>query len=406
MNLRGIVSVGFGLCLAFSASGQPPDYEYQRTLIDAKGPWCRVELPNDIFAKLGPLTSDLRILGETAEGDTVEAAFLLRIMKETGRITNSSLTIRNQSSNDRGYFYTLEMTSPALANTLDLGFGTDDFDWRIRLEGSTNEHEWFTLVDNYRILSIQNPTSPFKFTRVVFPPARYPLYRLLVKTAVDPVLTHVTVSQVIHDDGRYRSYASRITTVEDGKSGRTNLDIKLSQCVPVSRIALHVKDTFDHYRPLEILYLADSFQMNGGWTANYASAASEVINSLERPRFDFSPVLTQRLSLVIVDDHNEPLTVDSVSVSGPVYELIVRIIRPGDYTLYYGSRLTSLPHYDIENFPDRIPSDAPTATLGPEQKAGHLASEPVFTKYWLWGLMILIIAVLGWFTMKMIRQQS
>lgn len=404
MNLKQILSTWLGLSLAFSAPAQPRGYDYQRILLDTKGPWCRVELPNDMFTKLGPQANHLRVLGTTPAGDTVEAAFVLHVLKETGRSSSSALTVRNQSSTTAGYFYTLEMKSPVTVNNLELAFGTDNFDWKIRLEGSTDEREWFTLVDDYRILSIQTPSTNFHFTQVVFPQASYPLFRILVKSPQDPKLTGVTISRVIHDDGVYRNHPARVIPAVKQVKGFTQLDVVLNQRVPVSRVQLYVRDTFDHYRPLEIRYAADSVQINNTWTGRYELASSGMISSLKNPQFDFSPVLTQRLALTIRNDNNEPLTIDSVGIGGPVYQLIIRIIRPADYVLVYGNRMTPLPHYDIENFPDRIPADIPIATLGPELPLGLINSEPILSKVWLWALMTLIIGVLGWFTVKMIRQ--
>src|SRR5690606_40823506 len=65
---------------------------------------------------------------------------------------SSDLTAHNES----GYFFTFEMPAREPINQLYLQFKEKNFDWKIRLEGSHDQQEWFTIADDYRIVSISN----------------------------------------------------------------------------------------------------------------------------------------------------------------------------------------------------------------------------------------------------------
>ena len=68
-------------------------------------------------------------------------------------------------------------------------------------------------------------------------------------------------------------------------------------------------------------------------------------------------------------------------------------------------------NYDIDHFADKVPTDAKPVILGDEIRLGNPSSnnavEPLFkNKAWLWAVMGLIIAVLGWFTLRMMAQKE
>jgi hypothetical protein len=63
--------------------------------------------------------------------------------------------------------------------------------------------------------------------------------------------------------------------------------------------------------------------------------------------------------------------------------------------------------YDINRFADKVPVELTTLNLGDEQlikKREIPLTEPLFkNKTWLWLIMGLIIIVLGWFSIRMMK---
>jgi len=138
-------------------------YSYKRELTGVSGEWHKLILPDEIFRKISQNLNDIRIFGITVSNDTVEAPYLLRLT--TGNISGKEISFNtlNTSHNDKGYYFTFEIPTVEPINQIKLDFKQENFDWRIKLEGSQNQNDWFTISDNYRILSLKNEITDFQF---------------------------------------------------------------------------------------------------------------------------------------------------------------------------------------------------------------------------------------------------
>jgi len=78
--------------------------------------------------------------------------------------------------------------------------------------------------------------------------------------------------------------------------------------------------------------------------------------------------------------------------------------------LTYGNKKARRPNYDIARFTDKIPENLKALTLGPEviiakKKVDEI--QPIFeNKIWLWAIMALVIGLLGWFTLRMMKEEK
>ena len=106
---------------------------------------------------------------------------------------------------------------------------------------------------------------------------------------------------------------------------------------------------------------------------------------------------------------NRPLKIEGVTVKGYEHQLIARFTEPAKYYLVYGNPKANKPNYDISNFTENIPNTISALNLSKEKtidKKEVSKRSPLFeNKLWLWGIMGLIICLLGWFTIKMISKK-
>lgn len=409
MKLKIRISAYSLLFSCLYSYGQIGAYNYKRELKGIAGQWHTITLPNEIFGKTSQNLNDIRIFGITASNDTVEAPYLLRLATE--KISNKQVAFKtlNVSYNDKGYYFTFEIPATKPINQINLDFNQQNFDWRIKLEGSQNLDEWFTIVDDYRIVSIKNNLTDFQFTKLTFPNSKYRFFRLFIDSKENPelIVTSITQNEII--DGTFRNYAVRKFDIkENTQTKQTEINIELQMRVPVSHLKIEVKDTFDYYRPVTIKYLADSFKTEQGWKYNYSTLTSGTLNSIENDEFKFSSTNVQRLKIVIHNQDNSSLTIDTIQVKGYVHELVARFTEKATYFLTYGNKNVAKPHYDIDRFADKIPMTLTAIELGNEQtieKENQQTTDPLFqNKTWLWGIMTVIILLLGWFSVKMIRR--
>lgn len=398
------------LLISSFSFGQIGEYNYKRTLKGISQQWHKIVVPNELFEKTSQELSDLRIYGITESNDTIEAPYLLQLT--TGKSFHKQIGFKtiNTSHNDKGYYITFEIPSKQPINEIKLDFAQNNFDWRISLEGSNDENEWFTILEDYRIMSIKNELTEFKFTKLVFPNSKYAFFRLRINSEEYPQLTTASISQHEFTQGQYRSYPIKsFNTKENKKSKQTEIDIQLQLPVSVDHIKIDVSDTLDYYRPITIKYLADSVKTEKGWKYNYRKLTSGTLNSLEKNMFNFNGTTIQKLQILIDNYDNQPLSINTVEVKGYIHELYARFNnKQASYYLVYGNKRAKAPNYDITRFSENVPEVLTSLDLGDEiiiEKERAPNTAPLFkNKAWLWTIMAVIILLLGWFSLKMIRK--
>ena len=408
MKLR-INAFSFLLLLICSFSyGQIKEYTYKRELKGVSEQWHKIILPNDIFEKIAQDLNDIRIYGITTTNDTIEAPYLLHLKTEKTTQKEVAFKIINTSHNDKGYYYTFEILTSEPINQIKLDFKQKNFDWRVKLEGSQNQNEWFTIADNYRVLSIENKSSSFHYTDVLFPSSKYRYFRLLINSNEKPELTLASISQQETITGTLINYSIKKFEVKENKElKQTEIEVDIDMPVPVCQMKLAIADTFDYYRPITIKYLVDSFKTEQGWKYNYSTLTSGTLNSIEKNEFTCNSTTAQKLKFIISNGDNRPLHFEKLMVTGYVHELVARFTEKASYFLVYGNKAAKKPSYDIDRFADKLPDSISLLELGNEQlieKAAIEQSIPLFkNKAWLWAVMGLIIVVIGGFTIKMMR---
>ncbi len=392
------------LLLTLDTFGQA--YRYKRPLPGARPGWHEIVLPDALYGRIKQDMSDMRILGVTTQGDTVEAPYILRVSRGRNGQEEIAFKTINRVHDSKGYFHTFEKTAGQAINRITVQFNRANFDWRIRLEGSHDQREWFTLAEDYRILSLEKNKTVFRYTDIVFPESDFTYFRLFIPATDDPGLQSAVLSREKREENRFRPY--RVRKLERGKErhARTVLMVELEQPLPVSYLGLDVTDSMDYYRPVTVTYLADSFRTERGWKYRYRRLTSGVLDSRRKVPLVFPTVTAQKLKIIINNDDNPPLHTGAVEVKGYIHTLVARFPQPANYALYYGRAGAKPPVYDIARFTDRIPDTLPPLTPDREQvlfreggEEAALFEDPL----WLWLTLGLLIVLLGGFSLKMMR---
>ncbi len=400
------------LLLSFVTSyGQMKQYHYKRPLKGISKDWHSIILPNPIFSKVSKDLADIRVFGITKNNDTIEAPYILKTSRDTFEKTKIDFKSINNAHNSQGYYYTFEIPSVKKINQLNLDFAVANFDWKLKLEGSQDLKEWFTITDDYRVVSIKNDVINYQFTKLVFPNSKYKYYRLLVKTKKNPKLKIAHLDFNIVKKGKFRTYSVRnISQSVVKKYKQTIVEITLDSLVPISYLKVNIASKIDYYRPFKLEYIHHRFKTEKGWKENYYTATTGILNSVDNNEIHFNTVIAKKLKLTIDNFDNKPLNISSIDCKGRIYTLTVRFDDDANYFLTYGYKKATKPNYDITRFLDKIPTNATSISLGDEisiEKATDTKTEALFTnKIWLWIIMFVIMFLLTWFSLKMIRNKQ
>ena len=417
MKRQTNIITGILLLIFFCSYGQMQEYSYKRELKGVQESWHKIILPETMFGSLLPTgkagsrkLTDIRIYGITKDNDTIEAPYILQKTKDQVSSEEIVFNTINTSYNNAGYFYTFEIPSEASINEIALAFGQQNFDWKVTLEGSQNQQEWFTITDAYRIVSLKNELTDFTFSTLKFPDAKYRYVKLRVDSKEKPDLQKVSISKQSRIEGTLNDYQIKSIHTEENKQARhTEINIELQHAVPVSYLKMNPNASYDYYRPVTIKYVTDSIETEKGWIYTYRTLTSGVLSSVGENEFKATSTILKKLQIHIHNQDNQPLGYGDLQLKGYTHELIARFTEPATYFLTYGNEDAARPTYDIQKFKENIPTALTTLELGSEkkiQKNGDATESPLFeNKLWLWVIMGLLILILGGFSLKMIKQK-
>lgn len=390
------------------ANAQTSFYKFKRQIVGVSSVWHSIKLPDELYKNANLNFEDLRIFGVNGK-DTIEVPYLLKQRADQVNSKEVPFKLLNQSSNSNGYYYTFQSPEINIINQINLSFKQSNFDWKVTLEGSSNNTEWFSILKDYRILSIKNNETDYHFTKVSFPNSKYQYFRIAVKSEIQPELLTAKIFKTDtikgnYDIVKYQSFDLK----NDAINKETVININLKNPAPVSYLSLNAQNSFDFYRSIKIEYATDSFKTDKGIQYNYANLYEGTISSLEKPEFSFSNTIAAKLKITVQNNDNKPLNLSGLELKGNIYELIARFDDPKlDYALYYGNEKAIKPNYEIEKFESKIPANLTAISTGKEEKNpmySIITEKPIFeNKAWLWVLMAGIIALLGWFSFKMLR---
>ena len=397
------------LCVV-SLHAQTNPYQFKRAITGVNTVWHSLQLPDQLYKNAQSGFEDLRIFGINGK-DTVEVPYLLK--QRADQVTTKEIAFKkiNQSANPNGYYFTFQSPEVNTINQINLSFGQSNFDWKVSLEGSNDNQEWFSILNDYRILSINNNDTDYQFTKLTFPDSKYQYFRIAIKSPVQPELTEAKISKTDTLKGTYKAIKYQSYNLKnEANTKETVIDVTLANPVPLSYLKLNAQSDFDFYRTFKIEYATDSFKTDKGMQYNYANLYEGTISSLEKPEFNFDNTIASRLKITIQNNDNKPLRLNGLELKGNIYELIARFDNPEyAYALYYGNDKASAPSYEIEKFESKIPADLTSINIGEEQKNPAYSTiikteKPLFeNKAWLWVLMVVIIVLLGWFSFKMLK---
>jgi len=387
--------------------GQMDSYSKKIELKGIDSVWHNIEIPDHVFQELNSNMNDIRIYGVT-KTDTIEAPYLHKVSKAVYANSEISFNLLNSVYNSNGYFYTYELPEKETINKIKLEIQDLNFNWEITLEGSQHQKQWFNILKDYRILSINNDQTNYSFTTLKLPDTSFRYYRLLIKSAEKPNLSSVKILKKAKKKAVYRDYPVRSFQIKQ-EDKKTIIDVDLNNRVPLNLLKLTVDDDIDYYRSISIQYLVDSIQTEKGFHYNYRPMATRTLSSFEENNFQLPGSLAKKVRIIILNNDNQPLKISNIELKGYVHTLTTRFTEPANYFLVYGKNNAGSPKYDISKTKISLPENISKLNFGYVvniPKTDITTTPSLFeNKWWLWVIIVVVIALLGYFTIGMMKKE-
>lgn len=419
---KWIKKIILGCLIGFSVNGFSQNgYSYKRKIDFHNTPlkWKSVTIPDELYDKTKSDLSDIRIFNFVGK-DTIEVPFVISI-NDFNPNDPIKPKIINQTKTDSGFYFTLENVSQVSnISEIKLQFANENFDWKINLQGSNDQNEWFTILEDYRILAIKNPQTDYRFENLSFKNTKYKYYRIFVKTQDELVLKSAFLNAPIKGIPDLKTHkTTNFSTESDKKDQITIIEFSTKTKLPVYSINIKVDEKGSFYRNFNVEFLVDSIQTEKGWKKQYQHLFSGRLSSSETVliKEDFPPltlnnqIVAQSYRITIENQDNAPLNIQSIELQSLIHSIYFEATQTSDYFVFYGTKDSKAPKYDLEKFYDKITNEPKAeATLSNEiliPKKEEIKSKPLFeSNYWLWGIMILIIVILGYFSFKMLSKNN
>ncbi len=420
LKIKSIFSLIF---LGISALGfaQKNDFSFKRAIKpNPATEWNKIEIPLLMYEKLNQNFSDIRIY-QLSGKDSLEVPYLLSKTQfaslENETTEYIGFKILNQTKTTEGYYFTLESPITADIEEIDLHFSNQNFDWKITLEGSHDQKQWFSILENYRILSIQNRKTDYNFQLLAFEKTNYKFYRIFIPSKETPILQRASMQEKFTPKIEFNKLLiNNIKQTNSTKDKNSVITFSLPYKIPIYSLILNIDKNDAFSRPIEIKYLVDSIKTEKGWVKNYETFYYGKIIYYGAKDLDFSfpnndVIWAKDFQIIIENQDNAPITVKSVNTVSPKYFIYFKPKNEENYFLFYGNKKSSLPEYDLKLIEDKVfklsKSDASLSDEEKLPKKEKPTKEPLFKdKGWLWGVMILIICILGFFSYRMLSTKQ
>jgi hypothetical protein len=405
MKIKLLVTVILG---CYNAWGQA-DFSYQRALNGAKKGWGNLEITGEIYDHTQRGFKDLRFYTVTKKNDTLEIPYLIDRCADKSSRAEILFKLISIKKVQNEYYYVFRFDDSAKADEMVLNFKANSYDYKVAVDGSVNQQNWTPIVDDHRLIKVMNEYTKYEYNKIDLPAKSFQYYRLRIPSESKPMMILPKLYKNTIQEGELKECSLKgMDVTRDKTSKETIIDLDLTHNVPLDRLELKIEANEDYYRNMKILYLVDSVKVDEGYNRNYSELHRVVISSLEENVFEVPNVKAKQVRLVIEDLDNSPLNIAGVKLFGFINKVKLRIDYDGEHFARYGSINMEPPLYDLVHFKQKMPKKMLEINLGKEEMINEKEVEEALfeNKIWLYAIMVVLVFVLGVFTLKIMRKSG
>ncbi|WP_020485655.1 DUF3999 family protein [Methylomonas sp. MK1] len=434
------------LCCLFLTqawANEAPAFRYSRPVLaqdNGQQSLLAVPLDSAVYANTAADFRDLRLIDQNG----VETPYLLQKIASrktvSKRVASTSKTIDLQKfgDEDEGFVVTVQLDKNAAnADGLSLVTNQHDFEYALQIHGSNDGQNWQLLVeraqiyDYSRYMSVGNrdvelPANSFRqFKIVVAKASQTRVAELLELTRtvrggeelqrqettqqikeplhVERIELWHNVGETVADTDQQYDYPASFKIKLDTEQKATIIDVDTLR-QPLKGLKLQIMTpNFSRQAEVQIpLTQGLETQMRTIGTGSLEALHYQDINR-EQTSIGFPEQRQSRYRIVIRDQDNPELHINTVAGTGPGYQLLFLPQTGLSYQLKYGSETAEQPRYDTAPIQELLRRGyrSNSAGLGPETEAK--AAEQAFNvakllnSSWFLGVVItLMVVVLAW----------
>jgi hypothetical protein len=403
-------------------------YQAQVTIESGTDKYCKLTLTPEIYDAARLDLADIRLIDAAGE----QVPYVLTKPKDITESVNYSPEIINRSTNeDKASMVTLDFGEQVVKNRIEVQTGGNNFRRAVRIEGSNDNIEFFTVVETAYVFAVDYRT---RFEQVDLPANDYRYLRISVAPMADegqsPVIDNIHASEL--ESKLAERQPVEMSQLEHSENEKSKSSIYIYDLayrrLPITEIELEVADNaFYRYVALEGRNAAtrkvridseDNRQrfrevevewkrIIGDTIYRYLDVSGKNHEKLVL-RISSGARVYRYLRLVISNYDDRPLTLSSTSAKMIAHNIVFESQDSSALVLYVGSQSAGVPRYDLSRMLTR-----PLQVQAGKANIGDITDNPLFGqaevkplvwtekhKVLLWIIMGILVAVLGAFILK------
>ncbi len=406
------------LVLPTTIFSQASNYSYMRKLDKTeKENFYSISLLPEIVANCKSELNDIRLYN-FANNDTVEIPYVLEWLGNKNEEKAIPFELINDTHSEKCCSYlTLKFNKKQIINRIKLDVLEANFDKWVKIEGSSDNKNWFTIKEHLRIVRFKNSEEHFEYTTLDFPNSEFAYYRL-----------------VINDDGGYRikisnayAYESKETTgsyselkinsrkqTENKKEKTSELIVELPYAYRIDHITINSNSTKDFYRNINLYRSGGMNHSPNNDKENWYLINTSIFSSIENNFINCFNEQIKKLKIEILNYDDAPIEINEIKAFTEQCHLVSAVPASENIYLTYGKANDNAPTYDLMHFREKIPFSITELNYGSEQeipntsgtKNASIKKALIENKKWLWTAMGAIILLIGFFSIKLLKKEQ
>ncbi len=403
----------FSILTSISALAQIENYSFKRQLNKVeKENYYTILLSPEVIARSKSNLSDIRIYN-IADSDTSEVPYLMNWMGSNIKEVSIPFELINDTYNEKCCSYvTLKFPKKQSINQIKLNVSDSNFDKSLKIEGSNDNKQWFTIKEHLRIVRFRTSSEDYSYTTLNFNSSEFTYFRIKFDDDGSPRINVTTAyafeNQLI--EGKYSDLKILGKKQTENKKEKTSeIIVDFPYPYLVSYITIKSNTTNDFYRNINIYGSSGTLKTRKGDIENWYMINTSVFSSIENNAINCNNSKTKKLKIEIINYDNEPVEINEIKAFAEQCQLVASLPTSENLYLAYGKENDNAPNYDLVHFKDKIPNELSNVDYGSEQVKIISINKPgqlIKSKVWLWVVMGVVLVIIGYFALSMLKKEQ
>lgn len=303
----------------------------------------------------------------------------------------------------------VENQDTLLLNELYLEINNAQVRKRIRLSGSENNKDWFSIKDHCRYKITPGNSNTQILQILDFPIVNYKYIKIVMRDYTgDPIKINKVgfyeySTEELPKDTTVLADYKLINNHEDKKSV---YEVSLPYNYNFELLNIQLKGA-DFYKRQVNIYIADTLIRNNKEVISQRNIARSICTSEISNSITIQGSKTNHYIIEIINNDNSPLELDQIfGINNPVYA--VAKLNQNDFKFELGDDKLSKPKYDLVNFKNKIGIERDIVSTQELRSLVSLkpSSDNFLPSWIIWTVLIAVFGVLFVFSFKMIKEMN